>query len=271
MNDMKRKKVLFVCMLSFMMLITASCTTSRSAITDAHDQTDTFEGYNRAMFKFNYEFDKYILKPLAEGYRDITTPYIRRRVSTAIANLKEPLYATNNLLQGEFKNSGISIFRFAINSTLGLVGMYDVAEGWGFPRKQAGFDSTLAKWCVKDGPYIILPIFGPSTPRAAVSMALDSAFNPLYWATYNDANVHDKVMYSYAIVSGVATRESVMDVWNDLESNSVDFYAAMRSAYLQNRGQNGCYNNNQENTQAAYDFDFGLEDEDEIYNEMENK
>ena len=106
-----QKKVLLVCMLSFMMLTTASCTTSRSATTDEHDQTDTFEGYNRAMFKFNYEFDKYILKPLAEGYRDITTPYIRRRVNTALANLKEPLYATNNLLQGEFKDSGISLFR----------------------------------------------------------------------------------------------------------------------------------------------------------------
>ena len=266
-----QKKVLFVCLLAFMVLTTASCSTSRNISTDEHDQTDTLETYNRAMFKFNYEFDKYILKPLAEGYRNVTTPYIRRRVTTALSNLKEPLYATNNLLQGELKNSGISLFRFAVNSTLGLAGMYDVAEGWGFSRKQAGFDSTLAKWCVKDGPYLILPIFGPSTPRAAVSLALDSAFNPLYWATYNDANVHDKVMYSYAVISGVSTRESVMEVWDDLERNSVDFYAAMRSAYLQNRGQNGCYNNVKGETEASYDFDFGIEDEDEIYNEMESK
>lgn len=265
-----QKRVFLSSILSVMVLVTSSCSSTHSAVSDTHDQADTFETYNRAMFKFNYQVDKYVLKPLAEGYRAITNQYARDRISSVIANLKEPLYATNNLLQGEFTDSGMSLARFAVNSTLGLAGIYDVAEGWGWPRKKAGFDSTLAKWCIKDGPYIILPILGPSTPRAAVSLALDSAFNPLYWATYNDANVKDKVMYSYAAVSGIVTRESVMDIWDDLERNSVDFYAAMRSAYLQNRGQSGCYND--ENTQgtAAYDFDFGIEDEDMTYQDMEN-
>jgi len=266
-----QKRVLLTSVLAITVLATASCSSTTSAISDTHDQAYTFETYNRAMFKFNYQVDKYVLKPLAEGYRNITNQYTRDRVSSVIANLKEPLYAANNLLQGDLKDSGMSLARFAVNSTLGLGGMYDVADGWGWPRHKAGFDSTLAKWCVPDGPYIVLPIFGPSTPRAAVSLALDSAANPLYWATYNDANVKDKVMYSYAAVSGIVTRESVMDIWDDLERNSVDFYAAMRSAYLQNRGKMGCYNNQSNQGSAAYDFDFGLEDEDETYNEMETE
>ena len=170
-----QKRVFLSSILSVMVLVTSSCSSTHSAVSDTHDQADTFETYNRAMFKFNYQVDKYVLKPLAEGYRAITNQYARDRISSVIANLKEPLYATNNLLQGEFTDSGMSLARFAVNSTLGLAGMYDVAEGWGWPRKKAGFDSTLAKWCIKDGPYIILPILGPSTPRAAVSLALDSA------------------------------------------------------------------------------------------------
>jgi len=264
-----QKRILLTSVFAMMILAAGSCSTTTPATSPAHDQADTFETYNRAMFKFNYQVDKYVLKPLAEGYRAITNQYARDRISSVIANLKEPLYAANNLLQGDIKHSGTSVARFAVNTTLGLGGMYDVAGGWGWPRRKAGFDSTLAKWCVPDGPYLILPIFGPSTPRAAVSLALDSAANPLYWATYNDANVKDKVMYSYATVSGIVTRESVMDIWDDLEQNSVDFYAAMRSAYLQNRGKTGCYNTTAAQDSAAYDFDFGIEDEDETYNEME--
>ena len=166
-----QKRVLLTSVLAITVLATASCSSTTSAISDTHDQADTFETYNRAMFKFNYQVDKYVLKPLAEGYRNITNQYTRDRVSSVIANLKEPLYAANNLLQGDLKDSGMSLARFAVNSTLGLGGMYDVADGWGWPRHKAGFDSTLAKWCVPDGPYIVLPIFGPSTPRAEIGRA----------------------------------------------------------------------------------------------------
>lgn len=139
-----QKRVLLTSVLAISVLATASCSSTTSAISDTHDQADTFETYNRAMFKFNYQVDKYVLKPLAEGYRNITNQYTRDRVSSVIANLKEPLYAANNLLQGDLKDSGMSLARFAVNSTLGLGGMYDVADGWGWPRHKAGFDSTLA-------------------------------------------------------------------------------------------------------------------------------
>lgn len=256
-------KVFLASVLSISLLTVSACTTSHSLTADQHDQSDTFETYNRAMFKFNYQFNKYVMKPLTRGYRAVTNQYTRDRVSSALSNLKEPLYAANHLLQGDIKASGLSVARFAVNSTLGLAGTYDVAGGWGWKRDKADFDSTLAKWCIDDGPYLILPFYGPSTPRAAVSLLVDSAANPLFWATYNDANVRDKVMYSYTAVSSVVKFDENLELLDDLERNSVDFYATMKSAYMQNRKNMGCINDSKANDISTYDFDFDIEDEDQ--------
>lgn len=236
---------------------------------ETNQQVDTFETYNRTIFKFNYRMDEYVMKPLAKGYRAVTNPFVRDRVRYALANLREPLYAVNNVLQGEPKASGVNISRFAINSTLGLAGTFDVAEGWGLKRETATFNQTLAKWCVKDGPFIMLPFFGPSTPRAAVSMLLDTGFDPVLWAVYSDANIKDKVMYSYAAIGAISMREANLELLDDLERNSVDFYATVRSAYLQNQSKFKCYNDVSAN--QTYDFDFGAEEEDQAFDEMEAK
>jgi len=220
------------------------------------------------MFSFNYQVDKYVIKPVAEGYRAVTTPFIRERISSVIDNLKEPVSAGNHLLQADPEASVKSLSRFVINSTLGLVGMFDVAEGWGLPKDKTTFNETFAKWCIPQGPFIVLPLLGPSTPRAATGMALDFVFDPVYWATYQDANVHDKASWGYAIAQGITAREAALDILDDLERNSVDFYATMRSAYLQNQSKLKCFNDvsKDENT---YDFDFGIEDEDAAFDEME--
>lgn len=146
--------------------------------------------------------------------------------------------------------------------------MFDVAEGWGLPKDKTTFNETFAKWCIPQGPFIVLPLLGPSTPRAATGMALDFVFDPVYWATYQDANVHDKASWGYAIAQGITAREAALDILDDLERNSVDFYATMRSAYLQNQSKLKCFNDvsKDENT---YDFDFGIEDEDAAFDEME--
>lgn len=253
--------------LSLMVAFTASCAT-RPADMDPHEDFDRFEGYNRAMFKFNYGFDKYILKPVAEGYRTVTNKFTRERVRSVLDNIKEPVYAGNYLLQGNPKQTGVGIARFGINTTLGLFGMFDVAEGWGLKKEETDFDETLATWCVPDGSYIVLPFVGPSTPRAAVGLFADVVFNPVYWATYNDANIHDKVIYSYAAVQAVSLREANIELLDDLERGSVDFYSTMRSAYLQNRSKMGCGAAGQDSANT-YDFDFGIEDEDQTFDEME--
>lgn len=259
MNQIKRFTV------AVMVACVAACA---SSATEQHEYDDPFEGYNRAMFSFNYQVDKYVIKPVAEGYRAVTTPFIRERISSVIDNLKEPVSAGNHLLQADPEASVKSLSRFVINSTLGLVGMFDVAEGWGLPKDKTTFNETFAKWCIPQGPFIVLPLLGPSTPRAATGMALDFVFDPVYWATYQDANVHDKASWGYAIAQGITAREAALDILDDLERNSVDFYATMRSAYLQNQNKLKCFNDvsKDENT---YDFDFGIEDEDAAFDEME--
>lgn len=260
-------KSIFFPMLLASVLMTTSCASTGSV--SQHEDDDTLESYNRAVFKFNYQVDKYVLKPVAEGYRDITSESVRDSVNNFLNNIKEPLYAGNHLLQGNLKQAGIEIYRFAINSTLGLAGLFDVAEGWGFPKHKTNVDETLATWCVPDGPYFMLPFIGPSTPRAATGLVADMVFDPVYWATYNDANVRDKITYTYWGVNVIAMRERNMELLNELERGSVDFYSTMRSAYLQNRKNMGCGKQNAEI--QTYDFDFGTEDEDAAFDEMENE
>ena len=254
---------------SLIALTTASCANPNDRTSSMPaDEHPTLEAYNRKMFEFNYQVDKYILKPTAKGYRAITTPYIRERVNNALANIKEPISAFNHLLQGEIKESGINLSRLVINSTLGLAGMYDVAGGWGLKPSKVGFDETLAKWCIKDGPFIVLPLLGPATPRSTVGLTVDSLTNPVYLATLNaPADVKDKIYYGYSAVSVIALRESALDLLDDLERNSVDYYTTMRSAFLQNRQNQNCINGDEN---ISYDFDFGFEEEDQIFDEMNN-
>ncbi len=224
------------------------------------DSESALETYNRAMFDFNTGFNHYVLMPVAEFYRDVTSPFVRRRLRNLFDNLQEPVSAGNYLLQAEPKQSGVSLSRFVINSTLGLLGMFDVADAWGLKQEQTNFDDTFAKWCIPDGPFIVLPFIGPSTPRAATSMALGFVMDPVYWSTTNDANVHDKVTYGLAAVYAVVIMEENMDLLNDLEKNSVDFYATMKAAYMQNRKNKGCFNDGAQSSAASYDFDFGIDE-----------
>ena len=237
---------------------------SAYADTDNHDvyadDDSVLESYNRAMFSFNNYFNHYVFMPTAQAYRDITTPFVRKRVSNIFDNLQEPVSSGNYLLQAEPKGALISLSRFVINSTLGLLGMFDVADAWGLKQEQTNFDDTFAKWCIPDGPFIVLPFIGPSTPRAATSLALGFVMDPVYWSTTNDANVHDKVTYGLAAVYAVVIMEENMDLLNDLEKNSVDFYATMKAAYMQNRKNKGCFNDGAQSSAASYDFDFGIDE-----------
>lgn len=264
-----KKNTCSVC-LFFAATLLCSCASTNTSLNDEHDQVDRFENVNRAVFKFNYQFDKYVLKPVAKGYRAITNRFVRERVSTAISNLDEPLNAGNYLLQARPLDSLKSVARFALNTTMGLAGTFDVAEGWGLKKQSTSFNETFAKWCIPSGPYIVLPFIGPSSPRHAAGTALGFVLDPVYWATYNDANIRDKVRWSYTAVQAVAKREGALDLLDDLERNSVDYYITMRSAYLQNQNKLKCFND-VEADENTYDFDFGIEDEDATYEAMEDE
>lgn len=193
------------------------------------DANDPLEGYNRAMFGFNGMVDGVLLKPAAELYvRGLPTP-LRRGVSNLLDNLGAPLDAANNLLQGKAARAGMSLGRFAVNSTLGLGGVFDVAEGFGWERAPEDFGQTLASWGMGEGPYLVLPLLGPSNPRDALGFAVDWAADP------PGRVLGDMFGLGRTVVSGVARRADYLDTLDVLEETSVDFYAAMRGFYRQYR------------------------------------
>lgn len=220
---------------------------------------DPYESTNRKIFAFNDGFYEHVMFPIAKGYRKITTPSVRERVRTFVANLKEPVSAANHLLQLEFADSLKNLGRFALNTTMGLGGMYDVAQGWHLSPAQTSFNETLASWCVAEGPYMVVPFIGASTPRGITGTLVDAAADPVYWATQNDANIHDKITYTYSAVKYTSVAENYMGLYEDLKANSVDFYSTMRSAYRQNQSKFKCRFAD-EPVAATYDFDFDTEE-----------
>ncbi|MBQ8661227.1 MAG: VacJ family lipoprotein [Alphaproteobacteria bacterium] len=224
-------------------------------------EADPYEAVNRKIFSFNEGFYENVMFPIARGYRKVTTPFIRERVRGVVSNLQEPVSAANHLLQLEFVDSLQNLGRFALNSTLGLGGMFDVAQGWKLEPKKTGFNETMASWCVAEGPYLVVPFLGASSPRGVAGTLVDAAADPVYWVTYQDANIRDKIRYSYSAVKYTAVAEAYMDIYDDLKRNSVDFYSTMRSAYQQNQSKYKCRFAPADDSQS-YDFDFGVEDED---------
>ena len=251
----------------FLSVFLAACATNPNGTKmKASDEPSKLEAYNRAMFNFNYQVDRKVLKPIAKGYKAITTQAIRDRVTNFFNNLEEPAYAINNILQGEFKDSTQSVARFAINSTLGLLGMFDVASGWGLDKKKNSFDATMAKYCVPDGPFFIVPILGPATPRYLVGWGADAFADPMYWALFDKQDEDWALIatYSSTALKYINKRAENMALLDSLEEGSVDFYATIKSAFLQNRQkfQSICGARKDDNdSSASYDFDF--EDEED--------
>lgn len=237
------------------------------------DESSALEYYNRAMFNFNYHFNQKISKPVATGYKKITNQFVRDRVTLFFDNLEEPASFINNLLQGQFKDGSISLGRFAINSTLGLIGTFDVAKGWGLEKKKNTFDGTMAKYCVPDGPFFVLPILGPATPRYIVGWGADSFASPMFWAL---VDVEDKQV-DYAVYGVMGLKYINMyaqnaQILDSLEEGSVDFYTTIKSTFLQNREKFAslCQQQQDTSTTPNYDFDFGYDNaDDEDFNDFE--
>lgn len=239
-----------------------------NAVSADESDDSALEGYNRAMFTFNSVADYYVIKPVAKGYRAVTTNFIRERVHNFFENVKEPASIINHSLQGNFSDSGNSLGRFVVNSTLGLLGTFDVASGWGMKKNKTGFDNTLASWCVPDGPYIVLPFIGPSTPRATVGLAADTLSDPIYWADYY-THFGDKwegysFYYGLTALGFVSLREANIELLDNLTANSVDPYATIKAAYIQNRLKiDACADPDEPRAENSYDFDFDEEFDDE--------
>ena len=193
---------------------------------------DPLEGVNRAIFSFNNVADKIVLEPVAKGYKKLPSP-IQSGVGNFINNLKLPLAALNQLLQGQGKNAAESTGRFLVNSTIGVFGLIDVAENIGLDQKEEDFGQTLATWGVGDGFYIVLPLFGPSNLRDTTGMVITMMTDPInaYAVTQGEA----WAIPVRTAANAIDQRSQIIDEVNALRDNSVDYYAAVRSSYYQNR------------------------------------
>ena len=193
---------------------------------------DPLEPINRAIFSFNNVADKIILEPAAKGYKKLPSP-IQSGISNFINNLKLPLVVVNQLLQGQGKNAVESSGRFIVNSTVGLLGLVDVADKMGLEEKEEDFGQTLATWGLGDGFYIVLPLFGPSNLRDTTGMVMTMMTDPInsYAVTQGEA----WVIPFRTGANAIDQRSQIIDEVNALRDNSVDYYAAVRSSYYQNR------------------------------------
>ena len=201
---------------------------------------DCFETVNRGMFAFNQALDNVIFEPVAKGYRYIPS-IIRTGTSNTLSNLSNLITIPNNLLQGDVKMAGVNTIRFVLNTTLGILGIWDPAQILGFEKKEKeDYGQTLGSWGIGPGCYVVLPVLGPSTVRDAVgTFANFVGGDPWYNVTVtNDTNYFkESDYYSTRITSGVDYRAKNIESFDNLEKNSIDFYASIRSLYLQDRQQ----------------------------------
>jgi phospholipid-binding lipoprotein MlaA len=199
---------------------------------------DCLESLNRGTFALNNGLDKFIFKPIAKTYR-VLPSQVRAGTNNVLTNLSSLVTIPNNVLQGEFKTAGVNTGRFLINTTLGILGIFNVAEKIGFSEyEKEDYGQTLGVWGVGPGCYLVLPVLGPSTIRDTAG----SFMNALGGDPYYNASVHGNNEFLTTsdymvtkILSGVDFRAKNLETIDNLEKNSMDFYASVRSLYLQDR------------------------------------
>jgi phospholipid-binding lipoprotein MlaA len=199
---------------------------------------DCFEPLNRVTFAFNQGLDKIIFKPVAKAYRILPSP-LKTGTSNALDNLSTLLTIPNNILQGEITKAGINTGRFVINTTVGIVGIFDVANMMGFPEyEKEDYGQTLGALGVGPGCYLVLPVIGPSTVRDSIGSLINVVGGDPWYnitVTNNTQYFSDFDYWSTRATSGIDFRAKNIDSFENLEKNSIDFYASVRSLYLQDR------------------------------------
>jgi phospholipid-binding lipoprotein MlaA len=193
------------------------------------DPRDPLEPLNRGIYKFNDGADNLVIKPAALFYQQIVPQFMRSGVSNFFSNINDVIVALNNLLQGKFSDAGSDVTRLAINTTVGVLGLFDFATGWGFDKHEEDFGQTLGYWGIGNGPYIVLPILGPSNLRDSVGWFGDYYAWPI---TYIDDDGTRNIMIGMRVISG---RAELLAAGTILETAALDPYAFVRDAYFQRR------------------------------------
>ncbi len=232
-----------------------------AAIAEYESTNDPLEPMNRAMFEFNQELDRVILKPIATIYRDKVPEPAQASVLNFMHNIDTPMNFANEVLQLKLKKAGISLSRFAINSTIGVAGLFDPASTLGLRYNDEDFGQTLGRYGVPPGPYLMVPLLGPSNPRDGFGDLVDAYFNPI------GSVVPIEVRGGISVVNFVDSRSRSIELLDELERTSLDFYAAARSA-LRQRRQDAVENDGEGGSESdeldLEGFDFGDDFDDEL-------
>lgn len=197
------------------------------------ETNDPFEPMNRAVFWFNERLDIVFLRPVSIGYRKVVPRGVRAGVGNFLDNLESPVILMNELLQGEWQMAQDTVGRFMANTILGLGGLIDIASGAGIPKHDEDFGQTLAVWGVESGPYLVLPVLGSSNFRDGLGLTVDGVADPFGLLAEDD--YEDDIFIARGSIQTVDWRANNLETIDDLRRSSLDFYAAVRSAYRQQR------------------------------------
>ena len=192
---------------------------------------DPWERMNRGFYSFNQGLDRAIIRPAAMVYSHVLPSPLRTGIRHLLSNATEPATIINDILQVRFKRAGKATGRFLLNTTVGVAGLFDVASGAGLEHEGNSFAFTLARYGVKTGPYLYLPVVGPTTVRGVAGAAVGGALDPLYWLRYPHKT---EVSFGRALATGLDLRAESDSTLRSLTSDATDPYATIRSAYLQN-------------------------------------
>jgi phospholipid-binding lipoprotein MlaA len=206
-----------------------------NAVAGYEEANDPLEPFNRAMFRTDQVLDSTVVRPIVKGYRAVVPEGGRRSVGNFLRNLRSPITFVHDVLQAEPDRAGTTFARFAVNTFIGVLGLFDVAADMGLPHHSEDFGQTLAVWGIGDGPYLYIPLLGPSTLRDGTGYGVDAVFvDPVAW--YSRGN--NPYTWAQWVVFGglvINIKDETMFATDELKASSIDYYASLRSAYRQIR------------------------------------
>jgi len=207
------------------------------ALAAYEEANDPLEPFNRAMFKVDAGLDQVLVRPVIKVYRTVVPANGRKGVNNFVGNMRAPVTFANDLLQGQFSRAGTTLARFVVNTGVGFFGFFDVGEKLGLERHSEDFGQTLAVWGVPDGPFVYVPLIGPSTVRDGAGFGIDAVLiDPMAWYNRSD-KAESWVQWASFGVSYISLKDEFMDPLDELKRSSLDYYSALRSSYRQIRAK----------------------------------
>jgi phospholipid-binding lipoprotein MlaA len=203
------------------------------AVADYEQTNDPIEPTNRFFYRVNTTLDTYALKPVAKGYRYVVPARVRTGLHNVLGNLSSPILFANDVMQAKPRRVGDTFMRFLINSSVGVLGVFDVATDWGYPAHDTDFGITLAMWGLPEGPFLFLPVLGPSNPRDLTGFAGDIGLDPFTYVPHGYGLL--TLNWGRSILGAIDQRERVLDDLDQIQRNALDPYATFRSLYRQHR------------------------------------